>query len=119
MPIVPDDKNWTWVLERACPQCGFDAAHFPLDQVARAVEALGGEWRDLLAHPKKILALIKSDLTELAVTYGDDRRTRIAAEAQENIHDEDLVADESVLISLTERGYIKRVPSPTPRIPSA
>ena len=64
---------------------------------------------DLLAHPKKILALIKSDLTELAVTYGDDRRTRIAAEAQENIHDEDLVADESVLISLTERGYIKRV----------
>lgn len=52
MPIVPDDKNWTWVLERACPQCGFDAAHFPLDQVARAVEALGGEWRDLLAHPK-------------------------------------------------------------------
>ena len=64
---------------------------------------------DLLAHPKKILALIKSDLTELAVTYGDDRRTRIAAEAQENIHDEDLIADEAVLISLTERGYIKRV----------
>ncbi len=64
---------------------------------------------DLLAHPKKILALIKSDLTELAETYGDDRRTRIAAEAQENIHDEDLIADEAVLISLTERGYIKRV----------
>ena len=64
---------------------------------------------DLLAHPKKILALIKSDLNELAETYGDDRRTRIAAEAQENIHEEDLVPDESVLISLTERGYIKRV----------
>ncbi len=64
---------------------------------------------DLLAHPKKILSLIKSDLNELAETYGDDRRTRIAAEAQENIHEEDLVPDESVLISLTERGYIKRV----------
>src|SRR3972149_2081806 len=64
---------------------------------------------DLLAHPKKILALIKSDLLELVEKYGDDRRTRIAAEAKEDIHDEDLVADESVLISLTERGYIKRV----------
>ena len=64
---------------------------------------------DLLAHPKKILALIKSDLLELVEKYGDERRTRIAAEAKEDIHDEDLVDDESVLISLTERGYINRV----------
>jgi len=64
---------------------------------------------DLLAHPKKILALIQRDMKELAEKFGDDRRTRIAADAKENIHDEDLVADEAVLISLTERGYIKRV----------
>ncbi len=74
-------------------------------QVRETIEHL----EDLLAHPKKILALIKSDLLELAEKYGDDRRTRIAAEAKEDIHDEDLVADESVLISITERGYIKRV----------
>jgi DNA gyrase subunit A len=74
-------------------------------QVRETIEYL----EDLLAHPKKILALIKSDLLELAEKYGDDRRTRIAAEAKEDIHDEDLVADESVLISITERGYIKRV----------
>ena len=48
-------------------------------------------------------------MIELAEKYGDDRRTRIAADAKEDIHDEDLVADEAVLISLTERGYIKRV----------
>ncbi|MBL8099354.1 MAG: DNA gyrase subunit A [Anaerolineales bacterium] len=64
---------------------------------------------DLLASPKKILALIKDDMNEIAEKYGDERRTRIAADAQENIHDEDLIPDESVLISLTERGYIKRV----------
>ncbi|MCQ3937978.1 MAG: DNA gyrase subunit A [Chloroflexi bacterium] len=64
---------------------------------------------DLLASPKKILALIKDDMNELAEKYGDDRRTRISAEAKEDIHEEDLVPDESVLISLTERGYIKRV----------
>ncbi|MBI5944776.1 MAG: DNA gyrase subunit A [Chloroflexi bacterium] len=74
-------------------------------QVRAVIESL----EDLLAHPKKILALIKSELVELAEKYGDDRRTQISAEAKENIHDEDLVADEAVLISLTARGYIKRV----------
>ena len=64
---------------------------------------------DLLAHPKKILALIQTDLKELAEKYGDDRRTRIAADATEELSDEDLVQDEAVLISLTERGYVKRV----------
>ncbi|HET6846694.1 MAG TPA: DNA gyrase subunit A [Anaerolineales bacterium] len=64
---------------------------------------------DLLAHPKKILALIQTDLRELAQKYGDDRRTRIAAEAHEELSEADLVQDEAVLISLTERGYVKRV----------
>ncbi len=74
-------------------------------QVQATIEYL----EDLLANPKKILALIKDDMNELAEKYGDDRRTKIAAEAREDIHEEDLVPDESVLISLTERGYIKRV----------
>ena len=64
---------------------------------------------DLLAHPKKILALIQDDMRDLAKKYGDDRRTRIAAEATESLSEADLVQDEAVLISLTERGYIKRV----------
>jgi DNA gyrase subunit A len=64
---------------------------------------------DLLAHPKKILALIQTDLTELAEKYGDDRRTHIALDATEELRIEDMVQDETVLISLTERGYIKRV----------
>jgi DNA gyrase subunit A len=64
---------------------------------------------DLLANPKKILALIQTDLKEVAEKYGDDRRTRIAAEAKEELSDADLVQDEAVLISLTERGYVKRV----------
>ncbi|HTP01192.1 MAG TPA: DNA gyrase subunit A [Anaerolineales bacterium] len=74
-------------------------------QVAELIASL----EDLLAHPKKILALIQSDMTELAGKYGDDRRTRIAADASEDFREEDLVQDEAVLISITERGYIKRV----------
>ncbi|OQY81715.1 MAG: DNA gyrase subunit A, partial [Anaerolineae bacterium UTCFX3] len=64
---------------------------------------------DLLANPRKILALIQSDMNEVTEKYGDDRRTKIAADAKEEFHEEDLVHDEAVLISITERGYIKRV----------
>jgi DNA gyrase subunit A len=74
-------------------------------QVADLIASL----EDLLAHPKKILALIQTDVKELAEKYGDDRRTRIAADASEDFREEDLVQDEAVLISLTERGYVKRV----------
>jgi len=74
-------------------------------QVAEQIARL----EDLLAHPKKILALIQDDMHDLAEKYGDDRRTRIAAEATETLSEADLVQDEAVLISLTERGYIKRV----------
>lgn len=64
---------------------------------------------DLLAHPKKILTVIKTDLEALTEKFGDERRTRIVAEAHEELREEDLVADESVLITFTQRGYIKRV----------
>ncbi|NUM43668.1 MAG: DNA topoisomerase 4 subunit A, partial [Anaerolineales bacterium] len=70
---------------------------------------------DLLATPAKILALIKDDLTELAEKYGDDRRTMIVAGATGDLSEEDLVKDEAVLISLTQRGYIKRVAAKTYR----
>src|SRR5690349_402607 len=74
-------------------------------QVAEQIARL----EDLLANPKKILGLIQADMRELAEKYGDDRRTRIAAEANESLSEADLVQDEAVLISLTARGYVKRV----------
>jgi DNA gyrase subunit A len=70
---------------------------------------------DLLANPPKILALIKDDLKEIKESYGDERRTRIWVDATEEFNEEDLVKDEVVLISITERGYIKRVPIKTYR----
>ncbi|MFN3705912.1 MAG: DNA gyrase subunit A [Thermoflexales bacterium] len=65
---------------------------------------------DLLAHPAKILALIKQDTLALAEQYGDPRRTRIVADAQEDFEDEELIPDKVVLVSLTEKGYIKQTP---------
>ncbi|HLF27615.1 MAG TPA: DNA gyrase subunit A [Anaerolineae bacterium] len=65
---------------------------------------------DLLANPYKLLTLVKEESVALKEKYGDARRTRIAAEATEEMSIEDLVADEEVLIQLTERGYVKRLP---------
>jgi len=64
---------------------------------------------DLLASPKKILTLIKEDLDDIVEKYGDERRTHIAYEASEDFREEDLIPDEAALISITEKGYIKRV----------
>jgi DNA gyrase subunit A len=68
---------------------------------------------DLLASPKKILGLIKEDMDELVDKFGDTRRTHIAPDASEELSDEDLVPDEAVLISITERGYVKRMAAKT------
>jgi len=64
---------------------------------------------DLLANPKKILEAIKADLAEVTEKYGDERRTHIAHDASEDFAEADLIPDEAVLISITQRGYIKRV----------
>ncbi len=71
---------------------------------------------DLLASPRKVLDLIEADLAELAKKYADPRRTRIAHEAKEDFREEDLVVDEAVLISITQRGYVKRVAAKSYRL---
>ena len=66
---------------------------------------------DLLRSPRKILGLIRDDLQTLSDKYGDARRTELALDVMTSFEESDLVRDEEVLISLTERGYIKRVPA--------
>jgi DNA gyrase subunit A len=74
----------------------------------QALVATIAELEDLLASPKKILALIQTELGAMAEKYGDDRRTQIAIEAKEELAEEDLVENKPVLVSITQRGYIKR-----------
>ncbi|HQP09398.1 MAG TPA: DNA gyrase subunit A [Anaerolineaceae bacterium] len=64
---------------------------------------------DLLAHPEKILSVIREDLLEVSEKYGDKRRTQIMAEGVGEFSDKDLTVDEPILITLTAHGYIKRV----------
>ncbi|MFW5925739.1 MAG: DNA gyrase subunit A [Myxococcota bacterium] len=76
-----------------------------------------GELCDLIARLKEILAsearlreVIIEELTEVRDRYGDERRTEIV-EAEGDISIEDLVADEDVVVTITHKGYIKRVPA--------
>lgn len=50
MPIVPDTKDWTWVLQRPCEQCGFDAGAFAPDEVAARIRENADAWPDVLAR---------------------------------------------------------------------
>jgi DNA gyrase subunit A len=79
----------------------------------RAIIQLISELEDLLANPRKILQVIKDELADLEKRYGDDRKTRIQADANRELTAEDLVASEDVVVTLSQRGYIKRQPMGT------
>ena len=66
----------------------------------------------ILADEKMLLGVIKDELLEIKAKYGDKRRTKIVADVDE-FDDEDLVEEEKVTVTLTHKGYIKRVPADT------
>jgi len=70
---------------------------------------------DLLANPRKIDFLIRDDASDLKDKFGDDRRTIILDQEPEGFSEEDLIAHQEVVVSISSRGYIKRVPLSTYR----
>ncbi|HVV89119.1 MAG TPA: DNA gyrase subunit A, partial [Solirubrobacterales bacterium] len=73
-----------------------------------------GELRAILGDEAKVMALVKEELAEIVESYGDERRTEIAAfEGEVGI--EDMIADQQMVISLTASGYVKRLPLATYR----
>lgn len=54
MAIMPDTKDWTWVLTQPCPECGFDTQSFPREEVAGRLREYAAAWRDLLASPRDV-----------------------------------------------------------------
>jgi DNA gyrase subunit A len=73
-------------------------------------------FEDLLANPPKILALVRDELGELKRKFGDPRRTEITSDFAGEITDEDLVANEQVLITISGLNYVKRMPANTYRV---
>src|SRR5687768_3126444 len=73
------------------------------------------ELEDILANPARVLSIIKDELGELKRKYAGERRTRVADDASREMTDEDLIADEDVVITISGRGYVKRQPVATYR----
>jgi len=82
--------------------------HAQLVQLIRELETL-------LADPALIDESIVRDARELAEEYGDERRTQVFPQAVEDIADEDLIAHQQIVVTISERGYMKRVPLDTYR----
>ncbi len=80
-----------------------------------AVIQLIAELEDILANPGRVLGIIKDELGELKRKYAGERRTRIVDDSDREMTDEDLIADEDVVITISGRGYIKRQPVATYR----
>ncbi len=74
----------------------------------REVQALIEELRGLLASPKKIREVIKTELCEVSEKYGDERRTKVIKAGAKLMSPEDLIPDEESVLVLTAGGYIKR-----------
>ena len=69
MPIEPDTKDWTWVLDRPCPECGFDGRALAADQVGAMVRDNAAAWQRILARPREELTARPSDDRWSALEY--------------------------------------------------
>ncbi|MGW4364887.1 DNA gyrase subunit A [Nocardia takedensis] len=77
-----------------------------VDELAK-IEAEIADLKDILDKPERQRAIVRDELAEIVEKYGDDRRTRIIA-ADGDVADEDLIAREDVVVTITETGYAKR-----------
>jgi DNA gyrase subunit A len=80
------------------------------DELAEVLKTIS-YLEDLLANPRRILTVIKQDVADLKTKYGDKRRTEIVEQGKLDFTEEDLIPHERVVVTLSSRGFIKRIPS--------
>ena len=85
-----------------------------LDEYAELLKTIS-YLQDLLANPRRILALINEEVGELKAKFGDERRTEISEEEITEFREEDLIPHQRVVVTLSKRGFVKRVSSPSYR----
>ena len=84
-----------------------------IEEEIAELQRLVKELEEILASEEKILAVIKEEMLEIKEKYADERRTHIDMTAVDYIEDESLIPVENVVITLTNKGYIKRLTSDT------
>jgi len=83
------------------------------DEYASLIEKIA-DLEDILARPERVMLIIKEDLDDIKDKYGDKRRTEISGQNMD-FNEEDFIQDHEVVITLSNRGYIKRQPLDTYR----
>ncbi|MGM9874489.1 MAG: DNA gyrase subunit A [Bacilli bacterium] len=74
------------------------------------------EYKSILASEEKVLAIIKQEMLEIKSKYGDERRTKIDNSAIEYIEDESLIPQEEIIVTITNKNYIKRTAKDTYKV---
>jgi DNA gyrase subunit A len=82
----------------------------------KEIRSLIKDLKFILAHPEKIVEIMKTEVEGLKTQYGDERRTKVVATGIGDFKDEDLIPDEEAVITLSSGGYVKRLPPDTFRI---
>ena len=81
-----------------------------LDEYAEVLKTIA-YLEELLANPRRMLALIKEEITEVKSKFADARRTEISLQEALNFNEEDLIPHQRMVVTLSDRGFVKRVPS--------
>ncbi len=79
-----------------------------VEEDLKAVQILIAELKAILSSVKKMMSIIKDELTDIKAKYGDDRRTRIVKHKAKEFNPEDLIADRDEVLVYTSGGYVKR-----------
>lgn len=84
------------------------------DEHAALLEEIDG-YLEILSDQNNILQIIKDEMEEIVRRFGDNRRTEISHEEIGNYNLEDLITEETMVVTISHRGYIKRIPATTYR----
>ncbi|WP_461214676.1 DNA gyrase subunit A [Lacticaseibacillus sp. GG6-2] len=84
-----------------------DKVENELSEIRKAI----ADYKDILANPQRVHQIIYDELLEIQRKFGDKRRTELLVGEDLNIEDEDLIEEETVVITLTHNGYVKRLPA--------
>ena len=87
-----------------------------IEEELKELRELIKKFKSILADEQKVLNIIKEELLEIKSKYSDDRRTTIDMTAIDYIEDESLIPEEDIIINLTNKGYIKRLPIDTYKV---
>lgn len=81
-----------------------------IDEEYKKLTAAIADYKDILAHDERINQIIYDELMEIQRKFGDKRRTELQVGDITNIEDEDLIEEEDIIVTLTHKGYVKRLP---------